>query len=121
MDLLCLFQEYALFEPGCRHVAQDIMGTGKANPAAMILSSTMMLRHLGLDSIANSIATATFDVLNTRKVRTADMGGVYLLIRLSEALSECNTFFNRHEHHVGLHYGCNPKPLDDECRRVAHT
>jgi len=70
-----LFQEYALFEPGCRHVAQDIKGTNKANPAAMILSATMMLRHLGLDSIANSIATATFDVLNAKKVRTADMGG----------------------------------------------
>ena len=40
-------REYALFEPGCRHVAQDIMGTNRANPAAMILSATMMLRHLG--------------------------------------------------------------------------
>ena len=40
-------QEYALFEPGCRHVASDIMGTDRANPAAMILSATMMLRHLG--------------------------------------------------------------------------
>ncbi|KAF9268050.1 hypothetical protein L218DRAFT_954444 [Marasmius fiardii PR-910] len=68
-------REYALFEPGCRHVASDIMGTNRANPAAMILSATMMLRHLGLDSIANSIATATFDVINSGKVRTADMGG----------------------------------------------
>jgi isocitrate dehydrogenase (NAD+) len=41
----------------------------------MILSATMMLRHLGLDSTANSIASATFDVLNAKKVRTADMGG----------------------------------------------
>lgn len=41
------YQEYALFEPGCRHVAKDIMGTNRANPAAMILSATMMLRHLG--------------------------------------------------------------------------
>ena len=40
-------QEYALFEPGCRHVASDIIGTNRANPTAMILSSTMMLRHLG--------------------------------------------------------------------------
>jgi isocitrate dehydrogenase (NAD+) len=45
-------QEYALFEPGCRHVASDIMGTNRANPAAMILSATMMLRHLGYDCIA---------------------------------------------------------------------
>jgi isocitrate dehydrogenase (NAD+) len=41
-------RDYALFEPGCRHVAKDIMNTNKANPAAMILSATMMLRHLGL-------------------------------------------------------------------------
>ncbi|CUA67808.1 isocitrate dehydrogenase (NAD+) [Rhizoctonia solani] len=68
-------REYALFEPGCRHVAKDIMGTNKANPAAMILSSTMMLRHLGLEDLANSIAQSTFDVINERKVRTADMGG----------------------------------------------
>lgn len=40
-------KDYALFEPGCRHVASDLMGTNRANPAAMILSATMMLRHLG--------------------------------------------------------------------------
>ncbi|KAG8746751.1 isocitrate dehydrogenase (NAD(+)) idh1 [Ceratobasidium sp. 414] len=68
-------REYALFEQGCRHVARDLMGTNKANPAAMILSSTMMLRHLGLESLANSIAQSTFDVINEGKVRTADMGG----------------------------------------------
>ncbi|KAH7887673.1 hypothetical protein F5I97DRAFT_868434 [Phlebopus sp. FC_14] len=68
-------RDYALFEPGCRHVASDIMGTNRANPVAMILSATMMLRHLGLDSIANSIASATFDVINSGEVRTADMGG----------------------------------------------
>jgi len=68
-------REYALFEPGCRHVASDIMGTNRANPTAMILSATMMLRHLGLDSIANNIAAATYAVINEKQVRTADMGG----------------------------------------------
>lgn len=47
---MCHLQEYALFEPGCRHVAKDLMGTNKANPTAMILSATMMLRHLGYGS-----------------------------------------------------------------------
>ena len=68
------------------------MGTNRANPTAMVLSATMMLRHLGyffffsggngslimatrLDSTANSIASATFDVISEGKVRTADMGG----------------------------------------------
>ncbi|KAI0304086.1 hypothetical protein BC826DRAFT_1089326 [Russula brevipes] len=68
-------RDYALFEPGCRHVAKDIMGQDRANPAAMVLSATMMLRHLGLDHIANTIASATFQVLNAGRVRTADMGG----------------------------------------------
>jgi isocitrate dehydrogenase (NAD+) len=68
-------RDYALFEPGCRHVAKDIMGQDRANPAAMILSATMMLRHLGLDHIANKIASATFQVLNAGTVKTADMGG----------------------------------------------
>lgn len=68
-------RDYALFEPGCRHVAKDIMGQDRANPAAMILSATMMLRHLGLDHIANKIASATFEVLNAGRVKTADMGG----------------------------------------------
>jgi isocitrate dehydrogenase (NAD+) len=55
-------REYALFEPGCRHVAKDIAGQDVANPAAMVLSATMMLRHLGLDGPANSIAQAVYKV-----------------------------------------------------------
>ena len=51
------------------------MGTNKANPTAMILSSTMMLRHLGLDHLANKIASATFDTIDEGNMRTADMGG----------------------------------------------
>ncbi|CEH13161.1 mitochondrial nad-dependent isocitrate dehydrogenase subunit 1 precursor [Ceraceosorus bombacis] len=68
-------REYALYEPGCRHVAKDIMGKGTANPAAMLLSSTMMLRHLGLDAHANQIAESVYKVIQEGKVRTADMGG----------------------------------------------
>ena len=40
-------RDVALFEQGCRHVGKDIQGRGIANPTAMILSATMMLRHLG--------------------------------------------------------------------------
>lgn len=68
-------REYALYEPGCRHVAKDIMGTSKANPTAMILSATMMLRHLGLDYQANKIAESVFRVIKEGRVRTSDMGG----------------------------------------------
>lgn len=41
----------------------------------MILSSTMMLRHLGLDHHANQIASAVYKVIADGKVKTPDMGG----------------------------------------------
>ena len=51
------------------------MGTNAANPTALILSSTMLLRHLGLDTQANAIAEATYGLLNEGKILTADLGG----------------------------------------------
>lgn len=56
---LIFLQEYALFEPGCRHVASDIMGTNRANPTAMVLSATMMLRHLGYVSLSRQLICTT--------------------------------------------------------------
>ncbi|RPA98000.1 hypothetical protein L873DRAFT_1828701 [Choiromyces venosus 120613-1] len=68
-------REYAVFEPGCRHVGLDIQGRDQANPTALILSATMMLRHLGLDDHATRISQAVYDVVADGKVRTKDMGG----------------------------------------------
>ncbi|KAG0138362.1 hypothetical protein HOY82DRAFT_223517 [Tuber indicum] len=68
-------REYAVFEPGCRHVGLDIQGRDEANPTALILSATMMLRHLGLDDHATRISQAVYDVVADGKVRTKDMGG----------------------------------------------
>jgi len=68
-------REYAVFEPGCRHVGLDIEGLDEANPTAMILSSTMMLRHLGLDTHATRISKAVYEVIADGEVRTKDMGG----------------------------------------------
>ena len=51
------------------------MGTAKANPSALVLSATMMLRHLGLESQANLIADAVYQVISEGKVRTPDMHG----------------------------------------------
>lgn len=41
----------------------------------MILSATMMLRHLGLDHHANTIASSVYNVVKNAKIRTPDMGG----------------------------------------------
>lgn len=79
-------REYALFEPGCRHVGKDIMGTNKANPIALMLSATMMLRHLGLESQANLIAGATYDLVKEGKIRTADIGGNATTTDVTKAL-----------------------------------
>ncbi|KAF8449817.1 hypothetical protein BGX38DRAFT_1250139 [Terfezia claveryi] len=68
-------REYAVFEPGCRHVGLDIKGTNQANPTALVLSATMMLRHLGLDESATRISQAVYAVIADGKVRTKDMGG----------------------------------------------
>ncbi|CRK30683.1 hypothetical protein BN1708_015830 [Verticillium longisporum] len=61
--------------PGCRHVGLDIKGKDQANPTALILSGSMLLRHLGLDDHANRISQAVYAVIADGKVRTRDMGG----------------------------------------------
>ncbi|KAG5440807.1 hypothetical protein PCK2_000106 [Pneumocystis canis] len=68
-------EEYALFEPGCRHVGLDIAGKGMANPTALILSSTMLLRYLSLDNYAEAIERAVYDVILQGNIRTPDMKG----------------------------------------------
>lgn len=81
-------REYALFEPGCRHIGKDIMGKNKANPTALLLSSTMLLRHLGLDEQANQIAKATYDVIADGKHQTADVGGNTSTTEFTQAVIE---------------------------------
>ncbi|KLJ11886.1 isocitrate dehydrogenase [NAD] subunit 1, mitochondrial [Blastomyces silverae] len=68
-------REVAVFEPGCRHVGLDIKGKDQANPTALILSGSMLLRHLGLDEHANRISKAVYDVIGEGVTRTRDMGG----------------------------------------------
>ncbi|KAH8681157.1 isocitrate dehydrogenase [Xylariales sp. PMI_506] len=55
--------------------APDIAGQGKANPTALLLSSMMMLRHMGLTDYASRIEKATFDTLAEGKALTGDLGG----------------------------------------------
>jgi isocitrate dehydrogenase (NAD+) len=50
-------QNVAIFEQGARHVAADIAGMGIADPLAMLLSTSMMLRHLQLHAFSDTCAT----------------------------------------------------------------
>jgi isocitrate dehydrogenase (NAD+) len=49
--------------------APDIAGKGLANPTALLLSSIMMLQHMGLTEYAGRIQKATFGTLAEGKVR----------------------------------------------------
>jgi isocitrate dehydrogenase (NAD+) len=55
--------------------APDIAGKGLANPTALLLSSIMMLRHMGLTEHAARIEKAIFDTLAEGKALTGDLGG----------------------------------------------
>ncbi|KAJ9621924.1 NAD-dependent isocitrate dehydrogenase [Taxawa tesnikishii (nom. ined.)] len=55
--------------------APDIAGKGLANPTALLLSSIMMLQHMGLTEHADRIQTAIFKVLAEGKTITGDLGG----------------------------------------------
>ncbi|CEJ84060.1 Putative Isocitrate dehydrogenase subunit 2 [[Torrubiella] hemipterigena] len=55
--------------------APDIAGMGLANPTALLLSSMMMLRHMGLTQEAARVEKAIFDTLAEGKALTGDLGG----------------------------------------------
>jgi isocitrate dehydrogenase (NAD+) len=55
--------------------APDIAGKALANPTALLLSSIMMLQHMGLHEYATRIQKAIFDVLAEGKTITGDLGG----------------------------------------------
>ncbi|CAK7237866.1 isocitrate dehydrogenase (NAD(+)) idh1 [Sporothrix bragantina] len=79
-------RDVAVFEPGCRHVGLDIKGKDQANPTALILSGSMLLRHLGLDDHANRISKSIYAVIAEGKVRTRDMGGVATTHEFTKAI-----------------------------------
>eukprot|EP01017_Pseudomicrothorax_dubius_P011611 TRINITY_DN1437_c0_g1_i2.p2 TRINITY_DN1437_c0_g1~~TRINITY_DN1437_c0_g1_i2.p2 ORF type:complete len:266 (-),score=83.16 TRINITY_DN1437_c0_g1_i2:1191-1907(-) len=66
---------YQLFQQGCRHTGKDIAGHRISNPSALLFSSILMLRALGLPRFADLIDTALSRVLSEKKVRTKDIGG----------------------------------------------
>ncbi|KAI9867458.1 MAG: NAD-dependent isocitrate dehydrogenase [Trichoglossum hirsutum] len=55
--------------------APDIAGKALANPTALLLSSIMMLQHMGLNDYAANIQKAIFDTLAEGKSLTGDLGG----------------------------------------------
>ncbi|MGH2701715.1 MAG: isocitrate/isopropylmalate dehydrogenase family protein [Actinomycetota bacterium] len=67
-----LGKRYAVFEP-THGSAPDIAGQGIANPLAMMLSATLMLRHLDRFEDADRLERAVATVLRERKVVPGDL------------------------------------------------
>src|SRR4051812_41256339 len=64
----------AVFEP-VHGSAPKYAGQNKANPTALILSSALMLRHLGETQAADRVESAVRDVIGEGATVTYDLGG----------------------------------------------
>ena len=75
----------AVFE-AVHGTAPDIAGRNAANPTALLLSSVMMLRHLGDDRRADAIQAALTRVVRDEGVRTRDLAGTASTSEFADAL-----------------------------------
>ena len=66
--------------------APDIAGLDKANPTALLLSSVLMLYHLGEDARAERIMKALWTALEDGSARTADLGGTATTTQFTDAI-----------------------------------
>ncbi len=76
---------YAVFEP-VHGSWPSAAGKGLANPTAMILSSVLMLRHIGEERAAQRVEQAVSDVLAEGKTLTSDLGGTASTDEFSSAV-----------------------------------
>lgn len=60
---------------GARHTFSEAVGKNVANPTAMLLCSSKLLRHVNLHSYSDMITNAINRVLKAGKIRTKDLGG----------------------------------------------
>lgn len=66
--------------------APDIAGQNKANPTALLLSSTMMLKAMKLNDYANKIETSVYKVMKEGKHLTGDLGGKAKTSQFTQAI-----------------------------------
>ncbi len=78
-------EKYAVFEPvhgsAPKHAGKNIV-----NPVAAILSSVLMLKHLGEKGEAAKIIKAVEHVLSDGKYKTYDLGGNASTSEMSDAI-----------------------------------
>lgn len=64
-----------IYFQGARHTFSEAIGKNVANPTAMLLCASKMLRHVNLLHYSNMIYLAVQHVIKTGKTRTKDIGG----------------------------------------------
>ena len=77
----------SMFEP-VHGSAPDIAGQGIANPLAAILSSALMLDHLGESDAATRVRSAVAQVLQEGNASTADVGGSATTEQVGDAVMD---------------------------------
>jgi isocitrate dehydrogenase (NAD+) len=75
----------ALFE-AVHGTAPDIAGKGLANPTALLLSSVMMLNHMGQRDVARKVKGALLHVYRERDRLTRDVGGTATLAQFTQGV-----------------------------------
>lgn len=86
--------QHALFQPS-HGSAPDITGQGLANPVAMVLSASMMLKWLGITQ-SDDVATATGNMIDdavtaafaTGKLKPSEFGGPHGTVEITHAILE---------------------------------
>ena len=77
--------EIAVFE-AVHGSAPDLAGKNVANPTGLILSSVMMLKHIGEQDAGDRIERALFSVMRKGEVRTKDLGGSATTTEMTDAV-----------------------------------
>jgi isocitrate dehydrogenase (NAD+) len=80
-----LGSEIAVFE-AVHGSAPDIAGKNLANPTALLLSATLMLRHIDEGAAGDRIMRALGAVLTAGDVRTRDLGGTATTAEFAQAV-----------------------------------
>jgi isocitrate/isopropylmalate dehydrogenase len=81
----CFGERWAYFE-SVHGSAPDIAGKGLANPTATILSSALMLEHMGLTSEAARLEAAVARVYREARALTVDQGGTATTRQFAQAV-----------------------------------
>jgi isocitrate dehydrogenase (NAD+) len=78
--------EVAVFE-AVHGSAPDIAGKNLANPTGLLLSATMMLRHIDENAAADRVMASLAAVLREGAVRTRDLGGTATTPEFADAIA----------------------------------